>query len=81
MSKVKIAQKGPYIYEVEKGKTYYWCTCGYSKTQPLCDGSHRKTDTGLKSFPFTPDKNMTVYLCGCKHTGSKPFCDGSHQGL
>ena len=25
--------------EVEAGKTYYWCTCGKSAKQPLCDGA------------------------------------------
>ena len=25
-------------------KTYLWCTCGMSKNQPFCDGSHAKTE-------------------------------------
>ena len=27
----------PIAYEVEAGKTYRWCSCGASKTQPFCD--------------------------------------------
>jgi CDGSH-type Zn-finger protein len=36
-----IAQKAPYPVDVEEGRTYYWCTCGNSKKQPFCDGSHK----------------------------------------
>jgi len=25
-------------------RTYLWCTCGMSKNQPFCDGSHAKTE-------------------------------------
>ena len=33
--------------EVEKDKSYYWCSCGKSSKQPFCDGSHKGTE-------FTP---------------------------
>jgi len=36
MSEPKIAQKAPFAVKVEAGKSYYWCACGQSKTQPLC---------------------------------------------
>ena len=36
----KIAQKAPYAVEVVAGQSYYWCSCGQSKKQPFCDGSH-----------------------------------------
>ena len=74
-----IAQKKPYAVEVEAGKTYYWCRCGRSKSQPFCDGSHQ--GTGFEPVAFTAEKTETVYLCGCKKTGNQPFCDGSHQAL
>jgi len=35
-------QNASYTVEVEEGKTYYWCSCGKSKNQPFCDGSHAK---------------------------------------
>lgn len=70
-------QNGPYAVEVEAGKTYYWCACGRSKTQPFCDGSHQGSD--FQPTALTADKSETVYLCGCKKTGNNPFCDGSHN--
>ena len=72
-------QLGPYQVEVEEGKTYAWCRCGRSKTQPFCDGSHK--GTSFEPVIFTAEVTETVYLCGCKDTGDAPFCDGSHNLL
>ena len=40
MSEPVIAQKAPYSVEVKAGESYWWCSCGQSKNQPFCDGSH-----------------------------------------
>ena len=40
MSEPVSPQYKPYAVEVEAEKTYYWCACGRSKSQPYCDGSH-----------------------------------------
>ena len=40
MAEPTIAGRAPIAIDVEAGKTYYWCACGRSKSQPLCDGSH-----------------------------------------
>jgi CDGSH-type Zn-finger protein len=77
--KPHIAQKEPYAVEVEGGKSYYWCSCGQSKNQPFCDGSHKTTS--FTPVSFLADKNETVYLCGCKHSANGAFCDGSHNKL
>ncbi len=75
----KIAQKAPYPVTLEAGKTYYWCSCGLSKNQPFCDGSHK----GSEFVPqqIKAEKTETVYLCGCKMSAKKPFCDGAHSAL
>ena len=70
---------GPYtLRNLEGGKEYLWCSCGKSKTQPFCDGSH--VGSAFKPLRWTcPEVNQTVYsLCGCKYTQSPPFCDGNH---
>lgn len=72
-----VPQKGPYQVEVESGKTYFWCACGRSATQPFCDGSHKGTQFSPLKWNATDSK--TVYFCGCKATGNAPVCDGSHK--
>ena len=74
-----IAKKGPYEVEVEAGKTYYWCSCGKSATQPFCDGTH--SESGFQPVPFTPEVSDTIFFCGCKHTKAPPFCDGTDKEL
>jgi CDGSH-type Zn-finger protein len=67
----------PFSVEVESGKSYYWCSCGQSKGQPFCDGSHKGSDFSPVKFEATESKK--AYFCGCKATASQPLCDGSHK--
>jgi CDGSH-type Zn-finger protein len=73
-----IFQKSPIVARVEPG-TYWWCSCGLSKGQPFCDGSHKGTGLGPKQVEITAAK--TVAWCACKHSKLMPFCDGSHAAL
>ncbi|XP_053553742.1 CDGSH iron-sulfur domain-containing protein 3, mitochondrial [Bombina bombina] len=75
-----IAARHPYKVEVKAGKVYPWCSCGHSKKQPFCDGSHRTSASGLSPLRFTPTKDEAVWLCGCKQTKTPPYCDGTHKG-
>jgi CDGSH-type Zn-finger protein len=79
MTSPNIAQKMPYLVEVEAGKTYFWCACGKSAHQPFCDGSHK--DTGFLPMKFDAAESKKVFFCGCKHSSSAPLCDGSHKKL
>jgi len=79
MSFGKVAQRGPYPIEVEAGKTYYWCRCGQSKSQPFCDGSHKGSE--FAPVAYVAEKTGTAYFCGCKHSGNGALCDGSHNTL
>tara|TARA_Y100000590_G_scaffold224360_1_gene253743 strand:+ start:4399 stop:4641 length:243 start_codon:yes stop_codon:yes gene_type:complete len=71
-------QKNPYKIKVEKGKTYFWCSCGISNKQPFCDGSHKR-EGKFKSLKYLADESKELYFCGCKKTQHPPFCDGSHS--
>jgi CDGSH-type Zn-finger protein len=79
MSEPTIAQKSPIPVTVEAGRTYYWCSCGKSNSQPFCDGSHKGSE--FVPTPYTAVKDGPVYFCGCKHSGNGPLCDGSHKNL
>ena len=79
MSEAVIAQKNPYVVDVEEGKNYYWCQCGKSMKQPFCDGSHKGSTFKPVVYKATETKKM--YFCGCKNTSNQPFCDGSHNNL
>ena len=74
-----IAQKEPCPIEVEAGKKYFVCSCGKSKKQPFCDGSHEGSDFRPEVYEATDAK--TVYFCGCKHSNKFPLCDGAHKEL
>jgi CDGSH-type Zn-finger protein len=74
-----VAQKAPYIVDVEAGKSYAWCSCGRSNAQPFCDGSHK--GTGFAPTIHKAEKDGKVAFCGCKHAKTPPFCDGSHNSL
>jgi CDGSH-type Zn-finger protein len=79
MSKPEIPAISPFVVDVEKGKDYYWCSCGKSKSQPFCDGSHKGSD--FTPVKYTAEDSKAVYFCGCKHSGNGALCDGSHESL
>jgi CDGSH-type Zn-finger protein len=74
-----IPQKAPYPVAVEAGKSYWWCSCGQSKKQPFCDGSHK--GSGFTPVQWDATESKTVYFCGCKQSGKAPLCDGAHKAL
>lgn len=78
MSDPAVAQKSPYVLDLEPGR-YSWCACGQSSNQPFCDGSHKGTE--FRPVVLTVEEPRRVALCGCKHTGNQPLCDGSHKSV
>jgi CDGSH-type Zn-finger protein/quercetin dioxygenase-like cupin family protein len=75
-----VARYKPYYQELEQGKSYFWCSCGLSRQQPYCDGSHK--GTGFEPVRYTAvEDNQEVLFCGCKHSADQPFCDGAHNDL
>ncbi len=77
----KISKKAPYVIEEKEGTKVAWCSCGLSVTQPYCDGSHKKENTGFTPIVIQIEKTGIIAWCGCKHSNNKPFCDGTHKKL
>ena len=77
MLKGRKAGDSAIVVEVEKNKSYFWCSCGLSSKQPFCDGSHKN----LKFNPikFIAKETKKMFFCTCKQTNNQPFCDGSHN--
>lgn len=76
-SKPIIADIKPAKVGLTKGEEYYFCSCGRSKKQPFCDGSH--AGLSFKPKPFTAETTEDAFLCNCKHSKNTPYCDGSHK--
>ncbi len=79
MSAPVSAQPKPFLVTLEAGRTYFWCACGRSASQPFCDGSH--AGTGITPRKLVAPRTEEALLCGCKHTCGAPFCDGAHTNL
>ncbi|XP_037951773.1 CDGSH iron-sulfur domain-containing protein 3, mitochondrial [Teleopsis dalmanni] len=76
-----IYDKKPFKLHLEENKTYSWCLCGKSKSQPICDGTHKNEFLKIKLRPirFKVEKTGDYWLCNCKQTKHRPFCDGTHK--
>ncbi len=72
-----IADIKPIKVDMLKGQEYHFCTCGMSKSQPFCDGTH--IGTQFSPRVVVPEKDGEAFLCACKHTRNTPYCDGTHN--
>ena len=79
MATPNIAARAPIAVDVEAGKTYWWCACGLSKSQPFCDGSHKGSE--FSPAQWRAETSEKKWFCACKQTASTPFCDGTHKKL
>lgn len=79
MSNPVIADNKPVKVDLKKGQEFHFCTCGRSKGQPFCDGSHVGTSFTPKAV--VAEEDSEAYLCACKHTANAPFCDGTHKNF
>ncbi len=79
MTEPVVAQEFPYSVEVAEGKSYFWCACGRSATQPFCDGSH--SGTGIEPVEYKATESKKIAFCGCKASKRGAVCDGTHNQL
>jgi CDGSH-type Zn-finger protein len=79
MIKGSVAGRQPMPVDVEAGKDYFWCSCGQSKNQPFCNGSHKGSE--FRPVKWKAEENGTKWFCTCKQTNGQPFCDGSHKAI
>jgi len=79
MDRAIIANNSPAKVFLTKGQQYHFCTCGKSKSQPSCDGSHVGTTFVPKVIVAEQDGDN--YLCVCKQSGNLPHCDGTHTKI
>ncbi len=75
----EIGGRAPIKVDVEAGKSYWWCACGRSKSQPFCDGSHKGST--FSPVEFKPEASAPAWFCACKRSSKKPMCDGTHKTL
>jgi len=79
MTEAVIAAKAPFAVDIEAGRTYWWCACGRSASQPFCDGSHK--GTGITPVRYDATVSGRTWFCACKRSGHAPLCDGTHRQL
>ncbi|ODN06038.1 CDGSH iron-sulfur domain-containing protein 3, mitochondrial [Orchesella cincta] len=80
-NKGKIYDKKPFKFNCIKGKSYMWCSCGWSKSQPFCDQTHRNPHYRITMRPvrFIAPETKEYIFCNCKQSSKRPFCDGTHK--
>ena len=63
---------------MEPGKKA-WCSCGLTKNEPFCDGTHK--GSGISPTIVVIEEAKKVAWCTCKQSANGAFCDGSHSKL
>ena len=71
-------RKSPIIMDMEAGKKV-WCSCGLTKNEPFCDGSHK--GSGMSPTFVVIEKAKKIAWCTCKNSKNGAFCDGSHTSI
>jgi CDGSH-type Zn-finger protein len=78
----RVVSFAPARVPVEEGRTYFWCACGHTRTEPWCDGAHKALST-IRPVKWVAPKSGTANVCACRHTKreGRVLCDGGHVHL
>jgi len=74
-------QDKPFKISVKEGQRLSFCACGFSKTPPYCDSSHKTMNLNIKPYEIQFEKDESIFTCGCRYSHSRPFCDMTHKTL
>lgn len=69
----------PYNCYLQKGKVYFWCSCGISQNSPWCDGLCNQLVTRNRPIYFNVNESGYYKMCNCKLSANAPFCNGTHR--
>ena len=70
--KVLCAERSSIAIAVEEGKDYWWCSCGRSKNQPFCDGSHSGTEFRPKVLSIQLYMSSPLIRIICRRSTRQP---------
>lgn len=71
----------PKLIELQANDSVWWCSCGYSKDQPFCDGGHERNETGMEPIEFIAQETKKYAFCTCKLSKKAPLCDGMNAAF
>jgi CDGSH-type Zn-finger protein len=74
-----VADTKPALVHLQGGRTHAFCSCGRSRGQPFCDGSH--AGTTFTPLLFSVEEDQRAALCQCKASANLPYCDGTHARI
>jgi len=69
MTEAVIAAEGTLRRRRRGRRTYWWCACGRSASQPFCDGSHKVT--GITPVRYDATVSGRTWFCACKRSGPR----------
>jgi len=80
----RIYDNKPHKVRVEKYNRYFWCGCGFARTEPpfcdfTCQNLNMKRAIQTGPVEYIAPETKDIWFCNCKQTNNRPFCDGSHR--
>jgi CDGSH-type Zn-finger protein len=71
----------PYNVYLQKGKIYWFCSCGLAALNPWCDNTCNRVTTRNRPIYFNVNESGYYKMCNCKMSSNAPFCNGTHKDV